>query len=150
MKVKKQLLSYVPPKNSNIIISAHNSVIFNDIFDEREKDIIYILEESGFYVIKNINNLKKGRKKIIGFGAPAKATTALNFFGVTKEIDFIVEDNKLKHDKFVPGVNIQIKDKSKIKDKNNTIVVLAWNFFNDIKKNNTDLSKNFINIKDLE
>jgi len=56
MKVKKQLLSYVPPKNSNIIISAHNSVIFNDIFDEREKDIIDILEESGFYVIKNINN----------------------------------------------------------------------------------------------
>ena len=65
MKVKKQLLSYVPPKNSNIIISAHNSVIFNDIFDEREKDIVdnpsilgklVGLEEGGFYVIKNINN----------------------------------------------------------------------------------------------
>ena len=27
-------------------------------------------------------------KIIIGYGAPAKATTALNFFGISKEIDF--------------------------------------------------------------
>ena len=108
---------------------------------------IYKIREN---VIKNLKKIKEQNKIVIGYGAPAKATTALNFFGVTKEIDFIVEDNKLKHNKFVPGVNIQIKDKSKIKDNNNTIVVLAWNFFNDIKKNNTDLSKNFVNIKDLE
>ena len=36
------------------------------------------------------------------------------------------------------------------KNKKNTIVVLAWNFFKDIKKNNDNLSDNFINIKDLE
>ena len=87
---------------------------------------------------------------IIGYGAPAKATTALNFFGISKEIDFIVEDNKLKHNKFVPGVKIPIKNKSYIKTKDNTLVVLAWNFFKDIKNNNNKLSENFINIKDLE
>ena len=27
------------------------------------------------------------------------------------------------------------------------MVVLAWNFYKDIKKNNSNLSKNFINIK---
>ena len=43
-----------------------------------------------------------------------------------------------------------IKNKKCIKDKENTILVLAWNFFNEIKKNNKDLSNNFINIKDLE
>ena len=94
--------------------------------------------------------LKENNNLVIGYGAPAKATTALNFFGVTKEIDFIVEDNKLKHNKFVPGVKIPIKKKSAIQDKKNTIVVLAWNFFNDIKKNNSKLSNNFVNIKDLE
>ena len=87
---------------------------------------------------------------IVGFGAPAKATTALNFFGISKEIDFIVEDNKLKHNKFIPGVKIPIKNKNEIKNKNNTILVLAWNFYNDIKNSNSKLSKNFINIKDLE
>ena len=101
-------------------------------------------------VINNIKKLKENNKKIIGFGSPAKATTALNFFGITDQIDFIIEDNKLKQNKFVPGVLIPIKSKIDIKEKNLPILVLAWNFFNEIKKNNSDLSKNFINIKDLE
>jgi nucleoside-diphosphate-sugar epimerase len=101
-------------------------------------------------VLKNIKKLKDKNEIIIGYGAPAKATTALNFFGISKEIDFIVEDNKLKHNKFIPGVKIPIKNKTFIKDKNNTLLVLAWNFFNDIKKNNPNLSNNFVNIKDLE
>ena len=101
-------------------------------------------------VLDNIKKLKEKNKKIIGFGAPAKATTALNFFGISKEIDFIVEDNQLKHNKFIPGVKIPIKNKSHVKNKDNLLLVLAWNFFNDIKKNNSELSDNFINIKDLE
>ncbi len=101
-------------------------------------------------VIKNINELKKNNKKIIGFGAPAKATTALNFFGISDQIDYIIEDNKLKHNKFIPGVLIPIKNKKTLKEKNALILVLAWNFFNEIKKNNSDLSSQFVNIKDLE
>jgi nucleoside-diphosphate-sugar epimerase len=101
-------------------------------------------------VINNINKLKVKNKKIIGYGAPAKASTALNFFGISNQIDFIIEDNKLKHNKFIPGVKIQIKDKKNVKDKNSSILVLAWNFFEDIRKNNSNLSDDFINIKDLE
>ena len=108
---------------------------------------VYKIREN---VIKNIKKLKASNKTIIGYGAPAKATTALNFFGISKEIDFIVEDNKLKHNKFIPGVKIPIKNKSKIVNKNNTLLVLAWNFFKDIKKNNVELSNNFVNIKELE
>ncbi len=108
---------------------------------------VYLIRDN---VRKNIKKLKDQNNIIIGYGAPAKATTALNFFGISKEIDFIVEDNKLKHEKFIPGVKIPIKNKSYIKNKNNTLVVLAWNFFKDIKDNNANLSNNFINIKDLE
>ena len=113
------------------------------IFGEK----IYKIREN---VLNNIKKLKKQNKKIIGFGAPAKATTALNFFGVSEEIDFIVEDNKLKHNKFVPGVKIPIKDKSQIKDKNNILLVLAWNFYKFIKENNANISDQFVNIKELE
>ncbi len=108
---------------------------------------VYKIREN---VTKNLKDLKKKNSLIIGYGAPAKATTALNFFGVTNELDFIVEDNKLKHDKFIPGVKIPIKKKEEIKNDDNIIVVLAWNFYQDIKKNNSNLSKNFVNIKDLE
>jgi nucleoside-diphosphate-sugar epimerase/dTDP-4-dehydrorhamnose 3,5-epimerase-like enzyme len=108
---------------------------------------VYKIKEN---VLKNIKKLKKKNKIIIAYGAPAKATTALNFFGISKEIDFIVEDNKLKHNKFIPGAKIPIRSKSQIKNKNNTLLVLAWNFYNDIKKNNSKLSDNIVNIKDLE
>ena len=101
-------------------------------------------------VIKNLKNLKKKYPNIVGYGAPAKASTALNYFNIKNEIDFIVEDNPLKHGKFIPGVNIPIVSKEKVKDKNSAILVLAWNFFDEIEKNNTNLSNSFINIKSLE
>ena len=107
---------------------------------------VYKIKEK---VVKNIKELKNKNGEIIGYGSPAKATTALNFFGISKEINFVVEDNKLKVGKFIPGVNIEIK-KKKLQDKDKCILVLAWNFFEEIKKNNISLSKNFINIKDLE
>ena len=108
---------------------------------------VYKIREN---VLRNIKKLKDSKKTIIGYGAPAKATTALNFFGISDEIDFIVEDNNLKHNKFIPGVKIPIKKKSFIKNKKNVLLVLAWNFYKDIKKNNLNLSEEFLNIKDLE
>ena len=85
-------------------------------------------------VINNIKKLKEKNRKIIGFGSPAKATTALNFFGISNQIDFIVEDNKLKQGKFVPGVLIPIRNKNYIKEKDPQILVLAWNFLMKLKK----------------
>ena len=111
----------------------------------REK--IYTIRKN---VKKNIKNLKTNGKKIIGYGSPAKATTALNFFGISKEIEYIVEDNKLKHGKFLPGVKIPITSKSNIKQKPDHVLVLAWNFMDEIKRKNSDLAHRFISIKDLE
>ena len=114
-------------------------------YEEFSKKINHIKDN----VIKNISKIKKNNN-IIGYGSPAKATTALNFFGISNEIDFIVEDNKLKHGKYLPGVNISIVGKDKISKKVDCILVLAWNFFEDIKKNNINLCKKFVNIKELE
>ena len=113
------------------------------------KDFSKKIKEIKKNVLINIYKLRHNNK-IIGYGSPAKATTALNYFEISKEIDFIVEDNKLKHCKLIPGVNIPIYSKDKIKDNNALVLVLAWNFFEEIKKNNKNLSNNFINIKDLE
>jgi len=108
---------------------------------------IYKIREN---VRKGIADLKKNNKKIIGYGSPAKATTALNFFGISKELECIVEDNKLKQGKFLPGMKIPIISRDSIKGKPDCAIVLAWNFFEEIKNNNSDLAHNLINIKDLE
>ena len=62
------------------------------------KDLSHL--EGNYEEFKVLKLDKEKNNIVIGYGAPAKATTGLNFFGVSKEIDFIVEDNKLKHNKF--------------------------------------------------
>ena len=92
---------------------------------------VYKIREN---IRKNILNLKNTNNNIIGYGSPAKATTALNFFGISNELECIVEDNKLKHGKYLPGMRIPIVSKERIKTKSDCALVLAWNFFDEIKK----------------
>ena len=103
---------------------------------------------------KNIDKLKQEGLRIAGYAAPAKATTALNFFGIdSSDIEYIIEDNSLKHNKFIPCVNIPIKDKKYcMENLPDVIIVLAWNFFDYIKEQNQDLIDagcKFINMNDL-
>ena len=101
--------------------------------------------------LDKINGLLKEDKKIIGYGAPAKATTVLNYFGLTEEqFLFTIDDNFLKQDKYIPGTNIQIKNLSSVKTNSyDYVLVLAWNFFDVIKKNNKKTFENseFIKLK---
>jgi len=113
------------------------------------------VEKIKFNVNNNIKNLKNQGLTLVGYGSPAKATTALNYFGITSnEIDYIIEDNNLKHNKILPGVKIPIYSKNKLNEKlPDVIIVMAWNFFEDIKLNNQDLINKgvkFISIKDLQ
>ena len=106
-------------------------------------------------VNKNIKTLKDQGLTLVGYGSPAKATTSLNYYGITSnEIDYIVEDNQLKHNKILPGVRIPIYSKDKLNEKlPDVIIVMAWNFVEEIKKNNQDLidkGVKFISIKDLQ
>ena len=101
-------------------------------------------------IVKNIKVLKDKNKIIAGFGAPAKATTAINYFGIETFFDYVIEDNNLKHNKYIPGTKIKIISKQKIKNKIDCLIVLAWNFFEEIKKNNQIISKKIISIKELE
>jgi hypothetical protein len=102
----------------------------------------------------NLDLLKEKHALIAGYGAPAKATTALNYFGINRsDIEYIIEDNELKHDKYIPGVKIPIKGKSYCRaNMPELVIVLAWNFFDSIIEQNQDLINSgvkFINVTDL-
>ena len=47
-------------------------------------------------------------------------------------------------------MKIPIKSKNEIKEKPDCALVLAWNFFDEIKRNNSNLASKIISIKDLE
>ena len=117
-----------------------------ETYREFEKRIQECKEET----VRKINDMKKNGDVIVGYGSPAKATTVLNYYGIDNQvIDYIIEDNELKHDKLLPGVRIPIKGKDDVvADK---VLVLAWNFFDYIKQNNQDLIEKgceFITLKD--
>lgn len=112
------------------------------------------IEEVKENVIYNFNKLKQKYNRICAYGSPAKATTSLNYFGIDNSyIEYTIEDNELKNNKIIPGVNIPIKNKNySYENLPDVIIVLAWNFFDYIVKNNQELIKKgviFINIKDL-
>ena len=101
--------------------------------------------------LEMINQIKLEKKKIIGFGAPAKATTVLNYFGLNeKDFLFTIDENPLKQNKYIPETGIQIKNINDINPNDyEYVLVLAWNFFDVIKKNNFQYFENsqFIKLK---
>ena len=111
------------------------------------------VEQAKTNVNANIKKYKDQGLTLVGYGSPAKATTSLNYYDV-KDIDYIIEDNTLKHNKILPGVKIPIYSKDKLNEKlPDIIIVMAWNFVGEIKKNNQDLIDKgikFISIKELQ
>lgn len=81
-------------------------------------------------VVETILALKRDGKRIAGYGAPAKASTLLNFCELTaKHLDYIVEDNPLKQGLHQPGTHIPIVDREHL-DAHlpDYLIILAWNF----------------------
>ena len=53
---------------------------------------------------------KEQGKRIVGYGAPAKGNTLLNYCGIgTDFLDFTVDRNPYKHGRFTPGMHIPIR-----------------------------------------
>lgn len=135
---------YIQKKGGKLPIDAGvNELLIREKEEGLERIEIYEKFAQRVYEIRNklkefIEKIKAENKKIAGYGAPAKATTALNFYGINKEyIDYIVDDNKLKQGLTVPGVRIPIVSKEHL-DKNlpDYIIILAWNFADEIMRNN--------------
>lgn len=83
-----------------------------------------------------LSSLKKGKKTIAGYGAPAKSTTLLHYFDIENDtIDFIADDSNFKHGLFSPGKHIPVVPPKEIyARKPDYLLILAWNFADSIMK----------------
>jgi SAM-dependent methyltransferase len=77
---------------------------------------------------------KNGGKAIVGYGAPAKGNTLLNYCGIrTDLLDYTVDSNPHKQNLFLPGTHIPIKHPDQIwHDKPDYILILPWNIREEI------------------
>jgi hypothetical protein len=72
---------------------------------------------------------KRAGRKVIGYGAPGKGNTLLNYCGIrTDFMDFTVDRNPLKQGKYTPGTRIPILDPAAIAQaRPDYILLLPWN-----------------------
>lgn len=79
-------------------------------------------------------DLKKQGKKIVAYGASAKATTLLQYCNIDSSvIDYITDSAPSKQGKYTPGTHIPIVPPETLKtDVPDVIVITAWNYANNI------------------
>ena len=113
------------------LLQEKKTILFN-------KDLLKEWPQKIFSVSKKINLIIKKEKykgnSCYGYGCPTKATLFLKMANLSsKDLNFIIEDNLLKVGKYLPKLAIPVVGIEKLEaQKSIIIIVLAWNFSDDI------------------
>ena len=79
-------------------------------------------------------NAKRAGKRVVGYGAPGKGNTLLNYCGIrTDFLDYTVDRNPYKQGKFLPGTHIPIFSPDHLRGCGaDYILILPWNLKEEI------------------
>lgn len=80
---------------------------------------------------------KNEGKQVVGYGAPGKGNTLLNYCGIREDfLDYTVDRNPHKQGTYTPGTRIPIYDPAKILEtKPDYVLILPWNLTQEITRN---------------
>jgi SAM-dependent methyltransferase len=92
------------------------------------------VEELKWSLLELLIRLRREGKQIVGYGAPGKGNTLLNYCGIrTDLLDYTVDRNPHKHGKHLPGTHIPIYAPKRIDEtRPDYILVLPWNLRREI------------------
>jgi hypothetical protein len=81
-----------------------------------------------------LQDLKRQNKRIAAYGASAKGTTLLNYFGIGREtLDFVVDRNPMKQGFFTPGTRLPIHPPGRLlEEMPDYALLLTWNLAEEI------------------
>jgi len=82
-----------------------------------------------YELIRFLLDAKRDDKRVAAYGAAAKGNTLLNYAGIRGDlIDFVVDSNPAKQDKYMPGSRIPIVSGERLKrEKPDYVLILPWN-----------------------
>ncbi|HRX80929.1 MAG TPA: class I SAM-dependent methyltransferase, partial [Pirellulaceae bacterium] len=83
-----------------------------------------------------LQQLKGEGHTIVAYGASAKGSTLLNYFGIGREIlDYVVDRSTIKQGRYTPGTQLPILDPSRLLESPpDYVLLLTWNFQEEILK----------------
>jgi len=95
------------------------------------------IEASREKLLELLKNIKKERKRIVGYAATSKSTTVTNFCGIGPDlVEFISDTTPIKQGKFSPGTHIPVRSHGEFKEKYPDYSLLfGWNHANEIMAN---------------
>ena len=81
-----------------------------------------------------LSELKAQGKRIAAYGASAKGSTLLNYFGIGSDtLDFVVDRSTVKQGYYTPGTHLRIHAPEKLLEANpDYTLLLTWNFAEEI------------------
>jgi SAM-dependent methyltransferase len=87
------------------------------------------VKESKRALLELLIRLRREGKRVVGYGAPGKGNTLLNYCGIrTDFLEFTVDRNPYKHGRFLPGTHIPIHSPERIQESRaDYILILPWN-----------------------
>jgi 2-polyprenyl-3-methyl-5-hydroxy-6-metoxy-1,4-benzoquinol methylase len=117
--------------------------VFNLIKKEEDKGLSGLTYYDNFQrkalkvkmdLIEFLIDQKKAGKKVAAYGAAAKGNTLLNYCGIKSDlIDFVVDANPHKQNKFLPASHIPVLNEDHLKkDKPDFVIILPWNLKDEI------------------
>ena len=130
--------------------------ISSNVANQIKKEIDYGINELSTYmkfqervvelksrIWKFFLDAKSENKTIVGYGAPAKGNTLLNYCGIDKNLLYYTVDiNPYKQGRFLPGTEIPIYNPEKIfETKPDYVIILAWNLKSEIEQQMNGISK---------
>ena len=92
------------------------------------------VKESKRALLDLLIRLRREGKQVVGYGAPGKGNTLLNYCGIRADLlDYTVDRNPYKHGLYTPGTHIPIFPPEKIAEtRPDYILVLPWNLIDEI------------------
>jgi SAM-dependent methyltransferase len=77
-----------------------------------------------------LQGLARDGRRVVGYGAPAKGNTLLNYCGIdTDWMPYVVDKNPLKLGLYTPGTHIPVRPvETLLQDQPDHVLILAWNF----------------------
>jgi hypothetical protein len=92
------------------------------------------VERLRFTLLELLRKIKAGGKRIAVYGASAKSTTLLNYYGIGAEtLDFVVDRSTVKQGRYTPGTHLPIlAPEALLEQQPDYVLLLTWNFVEEI------------------